>query len=94
MILFLQATCDGGSYTAAAKYTWDAEDAWVYGDVAFYEKAERIEEEAQALRDEVQLYIYISYFEVLRSTYLRRCYCVVVGNKYVASTASTAVTEI
>lgn len=48
-----QATCDGGGYSAASEFTWNAEDAWVYGDLAFYEKAERIKAEAQALRDEV-----------------------------------------
>ncbi|CAM9316740.1 unnamed protein product, partial [Ectocarpus sp. 13 AM-2016] len=43
------ATCDGGGYSAAAEYTWNAGDAWTYGDTAFYEKAERIKAEAWEL---------------------------------------------
>lgn len=54
-----QATCDGGSYSAAADFAWDAEDAWTYGDQAFFDKAERIREEARALRDEVRVYLHV-----------------------------------
>ncbi|CAM9799194.1 unnamed protein product, partial [Ectocarpus sp. 6 AP-2014] len=46
---YTHATCDGGGYSAAAEYTWDAGDAWTYGDTAFYEKAERIKAEASEL---------------------------------------------
>ncbi|CAM9396562.1 unnamed protein product, partial [Scytosiphon promiscuus] len=49
---YTHATCDGGGYSAAADFTWDAEDAWIYGDLAFFEKAERIKGEAQAIRDQ------------------------------------------
>ncbi|CAM9602375.1 unnamed protein product, partial [Ectocarpus sp. 4 AP-2014] len=46
---YTHATCDGGGYSAAAEYTWNAGDAWTYGDTAFYEKAERIKAEAWEL---------------------------------------------
>lgn len=48
-----QATCDGGSYSGAAAFKWNAGDAWTYGDEAFFDKAERIRVEARVLRAEV-----------------------------------------
>lgn len=49
---FFKATCDGGYVTLAAS-EWTAEDAWLDGDQAFYEKAERIKLEAGVLREQV-----------------------------------------
>ncbi|CAB1104962.1 unnamed protein product [Ectocarpus sp. CCAP 1310/34] len=46
------ATCDGGGYYGVADFTWNADEAWTYGDRAFYDKAERIKNEVQALRAE------------------------------------------
>ncbi|CAM9395572.1 unnamed protein product [Ectocarpus sp. 12 AP-2014] len=46
---YTHATCDGGGYSAAAEYTWNAGEAWTYGDTAFYEKAERIKAEVWEL---------------------------------------------
>ncbi|CAM9316816.1 unnamed protein product, partial [Ectocarpus sp. 13 AM-2016] len=49
---YTHATCDGGGYSGAADFTWNADEAWTYGDRAFYDKAERIKDEVQALRAE------------------------------------------
>eukprot|EP00752_Nemacystus_decipiens_P009039 g8070.t1 len=45
---FNYATCDGGGFSAAAEFKWEAEDAWRYGDQAYFDKAERIRAEARA----------------------------------------------
>ncbi|CAN0015246.1 unnamed protein product [Pylaiella littoralis] len=57
---YTHATCDNGGYSAAVSNTWGAEDAWVYGDSAFYEKAERIKGEAQALRDKAEALVLVT----------------------------------